>query len=233
MERIRKIVITGPTAVGKSSIVSRICTNMINKNKTVIIVPEYIDVLPDAGEKLQQYLRKEITPFEFQWYVSSFYDKYLGSLEVTGDEIMLFERIPDDPLVCYANIDHDNGDISTQELFKIYELIQNTNKKYFLPSYFNMNDQTTFISLKSNLVSSDASIVSSIIESESDYRNIIVGLYNTTDKLYERLKIRNRPGEMDGYSINRLDAHNRTYLNLFSALQKGTRLSFTSIGMFL
>lgn len=230
---MKKVVITGPTAVGKSSIVNRICKELEEMGLRYIKIPEYIDVLPDAGEKLKLYLEGEITPFDFQMYVTSFYDSYLGSLNPTGDEIMIFERVPDDPLICYANIDHNNGVISTLELFNIYNLIQYINTKYCLPSYFNMNESTAFISIKSSIVHSDANIISSIILSESDYNNIIIGLYNRTDELYERLKRRNRPGELEGYPYNVLDLHNRTYQNLYTSLTKGIRLTFTSIGRFL
>ena len=62
----RKVVITGSVAVGKSSIISAVCSELSKKNVKWTFVPEYVDAKEDGLEMLNKYLHDKITAFEFQ-----------------------------------------------------------------------------------------------------------------------------------------------------------------------
>ena len=91
VNQCKKIVITGPVGVGKTTIINNLCSHLSSHNVNYKIIPEYIDVLPDASEKLAKYLRNEVTSLEFQTYVTTYYDMYLSNLtDIDAETILIF-----------------------------------------------------------------------------------------------------------------------------------------------
>ena len=223
---IRKIIITGSVAVGKSSIIK----NVLNKLKKTVHVPEYIDYCEDGVEMLNKYFRKEITPFAFQKYILNFYDNYFKNLVLDGDEIMIFERMVDDGITCFSNLDNKRGELSDKEFSQLYEMAKEVDLKYNIPSYF-VNKGFTFIPIKTVDSIKDGNMIANIIENRDD--NIIIGLYNEPSRCFERMLERNREGEKEAYSkdyINQLCMH---YKKLYKILMSEEPLRFTSVGTLL
>lgn len=77
IKHCKKVVITGPVGVGKTTIIRNLCTKLEQNHVKYHLIPEYIDVLPDANEKLGKYLRNEISSLEFQTYVTTYYEHYI------------------------------------------------------------------------------------------------------------------------------------------------------------
>lgn len=228
IQQCKKIIITGGVAVGKSSICKAIYDYFDNKNIKWIYIPEYIDIKEDGLEMLNKYLKKEITVFEFQKYVIDYYDEYLGSLIVDGDEVLIFERGIDDAITCFSNLDYSNGGLTTNEFCSLYELVKSYDKKYNIPSYF-INDNKIFIPIKTENSKRDGNIIGSIINNRND-DNIVIGLYNTDKICYERMLIRNRPGEKEAYSLETISKFNYTYSKLYQILMTNGELNFVSLG---
>ena len=182
IRKVKKVIISGGVAVGKSSIIESLTNYLKEHNHKYIHIPEYIDVKPDALDMLNKYLTKQISAFEFQEYVTNFYNEYLSTLKINGDEILIFERGPDDGITCFSNLDYNKDNITEQEFFKLYNLALSYDKKFNLPSYFN-DDDKIFIPIKTQDAERDGNIIGSIITNRNN-NNIIIGLYNSNDICY-------------------------------------------------
>lgn len=228
IQQCKKVIITGGVAVGKSSICSAIYNYLNDKNINWIYIPEYIDVKEDGLEMLNKYLKKEITVYEFQKYVINYYDEYLSNLTLNGNELLIFERGIDDAITCFSNLDYSNGGLTTEEFCSLYELVKAYDKKYNLPSYF-IDDGKIFIPVKTENSKRDGNIIGSIIDNRFN-NNIVIGLYNSDNTCYERMLIRNRPGEKEAYSKEVISNFNYTYSKLYQILMKNNKIDFISLG---
>lgn len=225
----RKIIITGGVAVGKSSIVNLVCEKLNNYGITYKVIPEYIDVKEDGLEKLNKYLKNEITAFYFQNYIIDFYESYLNELNVDEKDILIFERSVDDSITCFSNMDNAKGRITTQEFFQLYEKAKSVDEKYNLPSYLTGNDYL-FVPIKTVDINIDGSLITDIIRNRKN-DNIIIGLYNSDEQCYNRMINRNRPGEKESYSRESISKFNYHYKQLYKELMTGdVSLRFASLG---
>lgn len=231
IEQIRackKVIITGGVAVGKSSIVSAVVDYLDNQQVKWIIVPEYIDVKEDGLDMLNKYLTKEITVFEFQKYVINYYAEYLDNLDVNGNEVLIFERAIDDAITCFSNLDYSKGELTISEFCELYELTKKYDQKYNIPSYF-INDDKIFIPIRTEDAIRDGNIIGSIIANRYN-NNIVIGLYNFDDVCYNRMIVRNRPGEKEAYTPNTISKFNYTYQKLYKLLMNNGKIDFISLG---
>ena len=231
IEKIKKcvkIVLAGGVAVGKSSIIYNLTNYLTNNNIKYILIPEYIDVLDNALDMLNKYLKGEITVFTFQNYVIDYYDYYLSNLQLNGDEILIFERGIDDAITCFSNLDYSKGKLTTEDFCKLYEKVKRYDEIYNMPSYF-LNDNKIFIPIKTVEASRDGNIIGSIIKNRFD-NNIVIGLYNSDKTCYERMITRNRPGEKEAYTLEVISKFNYTYSKLYQMLMKNNKLDFISLG---
>lgn len=229
----KKVIICGGVAVGKSSIINSVINYLLNKNVKYIYIPEYIDIKPDALDMLNKYLKKEITVYEFQTYVINYYDEYLTQIKINGDEVLLFERGIGDAITCFSNLDYYNDGLTTNEFCTLYNLVRDLDKKYNLPSYFNKQDNNEtdkiFIPIKTEDKERDGNIIGSII-CNRNITNIIIGLYNDDKVCYERMIKRNRPGEKEAYTLNKIEMFNYTYKQLYRNLMDKGYINFISLG---
>lgn len=231
IERIKackKVIIAGGVAVGKSSIITAITNYLDTQHIKWIIVPEYIDVKEDGLEMLNKYLTKKITVYEFQEYVINYYAEYLDNLDVEGDEVLIFERAIDDAITCFSNLDYNKGNLTIDEFCKLYELVKKYDKKYNVPSYF-IDDGKIFIPIRTEDSTRDGNIIGSIIANRNN-NNIVVGLYNFDKVCYERMLIRNRPGEKEAYSLEVISKFNYTYQKLYQLLMTKGNIDFILLG---
>ena len=234
IEKIRnckKVIVSGGVAVGKSSIIASL-TRYLDENKVKwIYVPEYIDVKKDGLEMLNKYLRREITVYTFQEYVIEYYNEYLGSLQLDGDEILIFERGIDDAITCFSNLDYAAGKLTIEEFCKLYELVKTYDVKYNVPSYF-MTSNRIFLPVRTEDSTRDGNIIGSVICNRSN-DNIIIGLYNSDDVCYQRMLHRDRPGEKEAYSLETISRFNYTYSKLYRGLMSEGKMDFISLGKLL
>ena len=216
VRRCKKVVITGPVGVGKTTILTEICKHLDGKINYKL-VPEYIDVLPDAVERLAKYLRGELSSYEFQRYVSVYYIKYLERIaeDITEDTVLIFERVPDDALWCFIRMDQMKGLISPREHHHLSQLIAKLNEYFNLPCYTKTPNQSALI-IKSDELAINAKVAADFII-DSTYSKIVIGLFNDVQICYERVLKRAREGE-DSYNFNGIFMFNQCYANMYKNL---------------
>lgn len=231
----RKVVITGSVAVGKSSIISAVCSELSKKNIKWTFVPEYVDAKEDGLEMLNKYLHDKITAFEFQKYIINYYEWYLDHLDelkiVSNDDIIIFERGVDDSVTCFSNIANMNNKLDTLDLYTLYEKAIDIDKKYNIPSYF-VNNNYVFIPIKTTNIDRDGKLISKIIKNTPN-ENVIIGLYNSDNQCYKRMIERNRTGETDTYTKELIHTFNYNYTQLYKQLMSGEIIRFCSLGKLL
>lgn len=132
-----QIAITGPISVGKSTMLEYLYKIFNKYNFITEAIPEYISLDPDVGIKmLGRFIKREITNTTFQNYIMDTYVSKFKSLKQEY-QVCLIERLPDDSILCFANIAHKTHpeDVSLFELFVLFDKIKFCDIKYNLPSY--------------------------------------------------------------------------------------------------
>ena len=219
----KKVVITGSIAVGKSSIIKELQKHI----PEIHLVPEYIDVLADGVEMLNKYFRRDITPYQFQNYILNYYRDYLKNNQHPG--VMVFERIPDDGIVCFSNLDNANGKLSDEEFYSLYTQVLELDKEYHLPTYFSSDKNQVFIPVKTVNSEVDGKLIAEIIKVRPEAK-IIIGLYNSANTCYDRLCVRNREGETTAYSRKHIENLTNHYRQLYKVLMSDEKLRFVGLG---
>lgn len=226
----KKIFIAGPVGVGKSTFIRNFSKYMINNNKRFHIIPEYIDGDPNGRNMLLKFLNKEIDNFEFQMYILNFYDQYMQKIldEIKEDDIIVFERLPDEGIAIFANIswNQDPTSLTEQNMRKLYYKVIEIDAKYGLPCIFNVSLYPfTFTCIKSLSDADFTQTAISLIEACKDH--IVIGLYNTTDICYKRIIIRAREGETL-YTYDDTDRFVQMYMNMYEYILRNTSIPFTA-----
>ena len=228
MNSARKVVITGGVAVGKSSVLAAVREELTNMKMNHVYVPEYIDVKADGVAMLNKYFDKSITVYEFQTYILNYYREYLATLKVGKDDIVLFERVPDDGITCYSNLDNSIGRLSDDEFLSLYRNVKDLDTHYNIPSYL-LGNNFVFFPIKSVDAKQDGRLIAEIIRNRSD-ANLIFGLYNTDEICYQRMLKRNRKGEEGAYSKQSIADFNYHYKQLYKELMYGEGIRFVNLG---
>lgn len=216
IKHCKKVVITGPVGVGKTTIIRNLCARLEQNCIKYHLIPEYIDALPNANEKLEKYLRDEIHSIDFQTYVITYYDHYIRNnlKDINQDTVLIFERVPDDALYCFSYLDYQKGRLTFEEYQKLVDLTNEINQKYNLPSYTNKDCNCLII--KSNDSEINSNLVNELILSSSQFKNNIIGLFNDVKTCMERIQRRNRPGE--NYNIESVILFNNRYKEIYSKM---------------
>lgn len=218
----KKIIITGPTAVGKSTILQS-----IHKCLNSLFVPEYIDGRKDGLTMLNKYFTKAITSYDFQSYILDYYDNKLSALHPTKSDSILFERAPDDAITCYSNMDNRDGRLSNKEFLSLYNKAKTLDLKYNIPSYL-LGNSFVFTPVKSVDTKNTSKMMLSIIKSTK--QSNVFGLYHATNVLWYRMTKRNRPGEKETYSHETLSDFNKHYRKLYMNMMYKRGLRFATLG---
>ena len=245
MDTVRKVIVTGGVAIGKTTIITRLVQLLGDDN--VIVVREYIDSLRDGVEMLNRYLTNEIDCYTFQKYILNYYETTLeriSYLDLTN-KIVIFERTVDDSITCFSNRDHNIGKLSTEQFFELFQIAKRIDERYSLPSWLvsttidnaerNDKNENVFIPIRSNDVEKDSNIIYSIIENRigtNHYSNIIIGLYNDAAECYKRIQKRNRKGE-EAYTKEWIADFNYNYMRLFQKLMDGESVDITGMDSLL
>lgn len=218
IHNMRKIIVTGGVAVGKTTIVNNMMNTLDLLNVDYIFIPEYIDGDQDkAQQKLCDYLNGSLSPFDFQSYTIQFYESYLESLDVKGNELLIFERAPDDSIICFAKRNYEDGIITNQEYEDLKNIAHAVNVKFNIPSYVNYDACSVAVHIINNTNIDDVNfVITNLITNTSN--NMIIGLDSSPTVCYERMKQRNRPGEVDAYNQSVIERFNGYYDDLYNML---------------
>lgn len=222
-----KLIITGGVGVGKTTAISNICNTLTNNGLKYKIIPEFIDGDENGIKMLDKSINHEISAYEFQLYILQYFDKYLGNLKVDDNEILIFERLPDDSVTCFVNIDVKKGLITNDEFKKLFDICINIDKKYNLPSYFTefMNNDLLFCKSIDKNTTTDI-IYTQLKESIKKHKNLLVGLYNTNEECLKRIRMRNRKSEVDTYNGETINIFNKHYERIYKLLGQKQILTF-------
>lgn len=233
IKQCRKVVITGGVAVGKSSIMDAVANTFKANDMQYHVVPEFINAMDDAQEMLEKYLQHDITSFEFQQYVLNYYDWYFTNKcsNIHADDILLFERVLDDSVMCFANLDNYNDELSDEEFVNVFKLAKKINAKYNIPSYF-ANNNFVFYPIKTINPVVDGKVITEIVKACENV-NLVIGLYNEPTTCYERMLKRNRPGEKEAYPPQRISSFSDTYSKIYQVLMTEKKTRFADVGKFI
>ena len=109
---VKVIALSGPVAAGKSTLLQALY-NKLSETHRVYVIREYIDVLPDANDKLTDYLNGKISAYEFQNYILDYYER--SSWLINEYDYVLVERCPIEGLMFFAKLDVNKGRMSLDE----------------------------------------------------------------------------------------------------------------------
>ncbi len=218
MEYNKKIIISGSVGVGKTTTINDICKLLNIYDINYKIIPEYIDGDINGRNMLDKCINKEISAFEFQKYIINYFDSYLSNLKVNKDDVIIFERLPDESVLCFAYIDKINKVITEEEYNILYNMCVKLDDKYNIPSYFKQLNNTYFELCKTEINNIISSKVLHLLNL-NDYTNIIIGLYNDEYECLLRIKERNRSSEVNNYSLTTIKQFNNIYNKIFSEIK--------------
>ena len=222
-----KLIITGGVGVGKSTTINGMCEMLAKNNIKYIVVPEYIDGDEHGNEMLDKFINHEITSFDFQYYILEYFDNYLSKLKTEGNEVLIFERLPDDSVTCFANIEKKRANIQEEDFKKLYNRCKQLDEKYKLPSYFtNFTDNNLMFCKTFRTGDNLIAIYDKLINSIKENKNLLVGLYNTNDECLLRIKQRGRPSEVKTYDINIVNRFNTHYERIYNILRNNDYLRY-------
>ena len=237
IKNCKKIIITGGVGVGKTTTISALQQIFMNHNIKTIFVPEYIHGDVQNGEKmLNNFLNGLLDTFAFQYYILTYYDRYLDNLAIDDENtVLLFERIPDDSITCFANRSNKSGELSNEQLYTLYKYAIDIEQTYNIPSYFNIdiNDTIDIIMIKSDNTYANAKHVFNKCVNNNKKLLYLVCLYNTSEECLRRVHKRGIQSEIAHYTINEIRQFNKHYTNLYSLFISGEKLRFCSIGKLL
>ena len=97
----RIICLNGPVGSGKTTLLKRLNKYLPN----CYVIREYIDVLPDAKDKLQQYLDGTYSAFSFQEYILDYFESVAKELKDSSYDYILCERTPIEGIIFFAKLD--------------------------------------------------------------------------------------------------------------------------------
>lgn len=231
-----QFVVTGAIGSGKSTVLEILNQLFLKYNFRVHTVPEYLGIDAELGNKLlKRKIENNISNTTFQNYIMDQYKNRLESNSKHPYDICLYERLPDDSILCFSNISNfDNIDLTNFDLFVLDKRMKALNEKFNIPTYRNNQSEFEIFTLTEleALIESIFDLIKKDIENGVTHR--IIGLDVSTNITIKRIKKRNREGE-DGYSYEYLDRIVNYYKQLYKIMKKNRKLlqKFTCIGSLL
>lgn len=233
-ERLNKysLVITGTIGSGKSTICDIISSYVMQSSQknNISLFPEFISKSEVGKNMLEQKLNGKISPETFQHYIADYWNDILHS---KNQNIKIFERAPDDGVICFCNIDNKTKNLPDKSFLDIYEKTISINNKYNAPSYFSNN--INFSKINSLDINTNLMEIANIID--SDIKNNItcriIGLSVSCELSMKRINNRSRNGE-ENYSESDIKMYVDLYENLYKKLEYNNGLKrFIDIGSLL
>ena len=225
-----KLIITGGVGVGKTTMITNICKALNEQHIRYRLIPEFIDGDENGYTMLNSFINHKITAYEFQKYILSYFDIYLSKIDFDNTDVLVFERLPDDSITCFVNIDVKHNLITQEEFKELHNICNYINKKYKLPSYFIENNNCDIIFCKTDDINKNTKfILNEFNKAINKNRNLLVGLYNTNEECLKRVHIRNRESEVNTYNIDTIDVFNKHYLRIYEILKQNRCLEFSML----
>lgn len=225
--------ITGAIGSGKSTILEILNKLFIRYGFIVNAVPEYLGIDKELGGLLlNRRIQNNISNTTFQNYIM---DQYVERISSNGNHdyhICLFERLPDDSILCFSNIsNYDEYDLTNFDLLVLDKRMKSIVERYNIPSY--RDNKTKF----KKFTSGDLKILTNVIlnliveDVNNGVKNRIIGLDVAFELTKQRIIQRNRLGE-SGYSDEYLQRIVNFYNRLYKLMEKDrSKLNkFTCIG---
>ena len=231
-----QFVVTGAIGSGKSTILEILNQLFLKYNFKVHTVPEYLGIDLELGNKLlERKIQNNISNTTFQNYIMDQYKNRLESNSKYPCDICLYERLPDDSILCFSNIsNYDKIDLTNFDLFVLDKRMKALNEKFNIPTYRNEISHFEEFTLTElgPLIETILELIKKDIENNITHR--IVGLNVSTNITINRIKKRNRKGE-EGYTYEYLDRIVNYYKRLYAIMKKNRELlqKFTCIGALL
>lgn len=231
-----QFVVTGAIGSGKSTILEILNQLFLKYNFKVHTVPEYLGIDLELGNKLlKRKIENNISNTTFQNYIMDQYKNRLESNSKYQCDVCLYERLPDDSILCFSNISNfDKVDLTNFDLFVLDKRMKALNERFNIPTYRNDRSKFEIFTLTElePLIESIFDLIKSDIENGISHR--IIGLDVSTNITLKRIKKRNREGE-DGYSYDYLNRIVNYYKQLYKIMKKNRSLlqKFTCIGSLL
>lgn len=225
-----KVVITGGVGVGKTTVINKLAKLLKEAGIPFEIIPEFLDASELGLKMLNDYLAHKISAVEFQSFIINHFKSFLSTMKLKGNELLIFERVPDDTVTCFSNLWNKQRLLSDDDLFKLYKESVELDIKFNLPSYFQSVNNKDNIHLLLN--TNDTTKVAEQIfkEFSTISKSVIIGLYNSPSECLNRIYSRNRTSEVESYTIETVKEFNRHYINIYNMLMNGELLRFCDIG---
>lgn len=233
------IVITGTVGAGKSTLCESLVhvLKCINPALPVITYPEFL-FIGDEGLSLKLLEKKivgDVSMNTFQSYVLDNWEHIMTANQQHSHGIRIFERCIDDCVMCFANIENKNANVSDIQLFSLYKKLKQLVKKFDIPTYLSCKPprmNSHFTKIRSGDLNYNLQQVISIIGSDilNGVKNRIIGLSVNAETSMDRMRSRARDGE-SGYSTSQIEMYTNHYERLFQMLDSDERIKrFVDIG---
>lgn len=197
-----KLVITGPTGVGKSVVMEAVVNGLGMDN--IAVYPEFIST--GFGKlMLEEYLNKRISALTFQSYVLDFYDKTL-----IPTKISVFERCPDDSVIVFCKEAMRTKRMTQVEYDALNDKLYRIIKRRGLPTY--QDPYAKYTRLNNDDIAITANNIIEIVKDDlkSGIGTRIVILKTSIHENKLRIRKRNREGE-EHYDTDYVTAINYYY----------------------
>ena len=108
---MRVIGIYGAVGSGKSTLLEELKASIPN----CYVIPEYIDALDDAENKLKEYLDGSMSAYDFQQYVLDYFEMVADELKNSYYDFVFVERLPVEGIQFFAKLDLTNKRITNEQ----------------------------------------------------------------------------------------------------------------------
>ena len=194
---MKVIGIYGTVGSGKSTLLEEIKSSIPNS----YVIPEYIDALDDAENKLKAYLEGSMPAYDFQQYVLDYFESVSEELKNSHYDFIFVERLPVEGIQFFAKLDLNNKRITNEEY---EELLKRAKSLTFYP------DPSTekSITIKTDLLSpfQISQLALNYIQTVR-----IIKLKASLNTIKERIIKRGRSCELEHYSDDYLKFMIETY----------------------
>ncbi len=202
------LIITGTIGSGKTTIVEFIK----RYTKNITMVSEFLAFDNTTGNQLLEYkINHTISANCFQHYILDILDKTYEQ-QYDRSKFVILERIVDDSVDVFCDIDYRQGLLTTKEYETLKEKRDNINNKYSIPSYSTCDK---IIIDTTDLLQNLERIYDIIMDDiEHGITTRVIGLKISKDLSKQRITQRNRSGE-NNYSDDFIRMYTEYYDKIF------------------
>jgi thymidylate kinase len=208
-----QLLIVGTVGAGKTTICNYLSEIFKELNIKYNLIPEFAS--SELGmEILKGKLSGKLSAYTLQHYVLDFWNNYVVCDK--KNEIYIYDRCPDDSVLCFCNIWNKQGIISDIGMMNLYQRAKDMSE--YFPNYDGTYEFTEMVNSDFDSTVSD---IIDIIYSDKINMNHkrIIGLSVTDDESWERIQERNRDGE-SAYDMKDVVQFNKHYRKLYKYINR-------------